>query len=557
MKSFFSHYLMPVVVGVVVIISAAGAFWYITSSHPPSFTGVTASRGNVISSIDEAGTVLAEDNVALSFQSAGQIAHVYVSEGSVIGAGTVLADLDTASLSANLDQANAALAAANAKLDELQAGTRPQQLDIDQTAVTDAQSSVLVDATNAYAAADDAVHNQTDNLFTNPRTNSPNFLVPVTDSQTLNNIGTGRIGIEAVLDGWYAAQNGSSTAGSVSVPTLTAIADTALGKVQSYLDLLALAVNDATPASSASAATLAGYKANVATARTEVGAAVTALTSAESALASAQDALTLAQAGSTPQDIEDFEQAVVAQAQASVASAQVALNNASLIAPFPGTIQNLTAQVGQVVSPGAPVLSLVNNSGLKIQAYASEADVAKIKTGDTAQVTLDAFGTGTVFPATVTAVASAETQINGTPSYLVTLHFTSAEPQIRDGMTGNVDIILAEHDTVVEVPSRLVINNGNDYFVLVQNGDRKLRSKAGDYRPHGRQRDDGNHLGNKRRGYASRISNNLLIQIHSMDTRRNIMFSVLGSLFVIGVIKAAAYFYVFGKNSLYRPVCRP
>ena len=98
------------------------------------------------------------------------------------------------------------------------------------------------------------------------------------------------------------------------------------------------------------------------------------------------------------------------------------------------------------------MLSLVNNGGLKIQTYVSEADVAKIKVGDTANVTLDAFGTDTVFPATVTTIDSAETQVSGVPSYLVTLHFVDSEPQVKDGMTGNIHVILAEDDNVIAVP---------------------------------------------------------------------------------------------------------
>ena len=133
-------------------------------------------------------------------------------------------------------------------------------------------------------------------------------------------------------------------------------------------------------------------------------------------------------------------------------------------------MQNLTAQVGQVVSPGAPMMSLVNSSGLKIQAYVSEKDVANVKSGDAAAVTLDAFGTGTTFPATVTTVDAAQTQVNGASAYMVTLHFTNPNSQIKDGMTGNVQIIEAEHDNVIAVPSNLVINDDGSYFVLKQNG---------------------------------------------------------------------------------------
>ena len=452
------QHLAVTLIGVVVIVTGTGAIWYVTTNHPPTFTSATATRGNVIASINEPGTVAAENNASLSFQEGGAIAHVYVTEGQTVNAGQVLADLSSASLQASVDQANAALAAAQANLDSLQAGTRPEQIAIDQTAVTNAQSSIGADVQTAYTAADDAIHNQTDNFFTNPRSNNPIFIVPTADTQQVNDIQSRRVAMETALSQWYVSLN--SPTGSVST------ANTVLSQIQSYLDGVALAVNDATPNNTVTASILSGFKTNLSTARTEVGVAVTTLTNAEATLATSQNALALAQAGSTPQQI-GAQEAAVAQAQAASAAAQVAFHNASLIAPFAGTVQELTAQVGQVVAPGVQLLSLVNNGGLKIQTYVSETDVSKIAQGDTAQVTLDAFGAGTQFPATVTTVGSAETQVNGTPAYLVELHFTNPQTQVKDGMTGNVHVILAEHDGVVEVPSRLVINNGGSYFVLI------------------------------------------------------------------------------------------
>jgi HlyD family secretion protein len=463
MKKFLTQHLVLIVIVLAVVLSAAGAVWYVSSNNAPSFSATAATRGNVVESIDEPATVLADDNSALSFQEGGQIAQLNVSEGQQVSAGTVLASLSSGSLQANVEQATAALEAAQANLAQAASGTRPEQLAIDQTAVTSAQSSLSVDIGNAYAAADDAVQNQTDNLFTNPMSNNPTFLVPITNSQQLNDVVSGRISIGATLNTWYTALNSSSS----NLSSLDALADTSLSSVQSYLDLLALAVNDATTGSSMSATTLAGYKANISTARTETDAAITTMTNAESALQAAQNTLTLAQAGSTPQAIEAL-QAAVEQATAGQTAAQVALNNASLVAPFSGTVENLTAQIGQVVSPGVPIASLVNNGGLKIQVYVSEENVEQVKTGDTAQISLDAFSASTTFPATVTTIDDTQTSVNGTPAYLVTLHFTTAEPQLKDGMTGNAHIILAEDDNVIEVPSRLVINNGNGYSVTVQ-----------------------------------------------------------------------------------------
>lgn len=116
------------------------------------------------------------------------------------------------------------------------------------------------------------------------------------------------------------------------------------------------------------------------------------------------------------------------------------------------------------------MLSLTNSTGLKIEVYVSEADIAKVKVGDQANVTLDAYGTDTAFPATVTTIDTAETTVNGAPAYKVTLHFVNADPRVKAGMTANAHIIAAEHNNVIAIPARLVVGDGDQPFVLVQHG---------------------------------------------------------------------------------------
>src|SRR5262249_26039566 len=139
-----------------------------------------------------------------------------------------------------------------------------------------AQASLGVDVTNAYTAADDAIHNQTDNLFTNPKSNNPIFLVTINDSQDLNNIISNRVALEATLKNWYTAVAAPNSDQS----SLATISLTTLNQVKAYLDQLALVVNDATPNGTVTASVLAGYKVNIVTARTEVGAALTTITNA-------------------------------------------------------------------------------------------------------------------------------------------------------------------------------------------------------------------------------------------------------------------------------------
>ena len=478
MKQFFTANI-KIIVAVVIVFGGGGfVWWYIASNAAPAVGSYTVTRGNVVAALDEPGTVAAEDKTDLSFQEAGQIAHVYVQEGDMVGVGKTLADLSSASLQANVQGAQAALASAQAKLDALQTGATPQTIAVSQAAVTSAERSLTNTYTgipnilnDAYAKSNDAVRTQLAAFFSNPEQNNPQLTFSVSNSQVLNDSEEMRLSASSDLNAWATELTGMTT-------DIPAVLDAALQSATNHLLPIQNLMNDTmlalTDEIGLSASTEATYKTSATVGLNEVNAAITEVNNAgqeiaseEAAVAEAQAGLNLTTASSTAQNIEE-QQAAVEGAQAALASAQVALDNASLNAPFPGTVQNLTAQVGQVVAPGTPVLSLVNNGGLKIETYVSEADVAKIKVGDAAQVTLDAFGTATAFPATVTTVDSAETEVNGVPSYLATLHFTNSEPQVKDGMTGNVHIVLAEDDNVLLVPSGLVLNEGNQYFVLVK-----------------------------------------------------------------------------------------
>jgi len=69
--------------------------------------------------------------------------------------------------------------------------------------------------------------------------------------------------------------------------------------------------------------------------------------------------------------------------------AQVDLYN--IRAPFSGIVDNITGKEGELASPGAPILMLVNLYKMKIKTDVSEVYLPSIKTGDTAQVSFYTF----------------------------------------------------------------------------------------------------------------------------------------------------------------------
>src|SRR3989339_111339 len=75
--------------------------------------------------------------------------------------------------------------------------------------------------------------------------------------------------------------------------------------------------------------------------------------------------------GARAEDIE-MQQALITQAQANLNTAESNLNKAFIKSPFAGTISALPVTVGQLVSPGLPIASIVQKNKLEIKTYISE-----------------------------------------------------------------------------------------------------------------------------------------------------------------------------------------
>lgn len=442
---------------------------------------VHPTQGPITEEVDTTGTIKAADSVDLAFERSGRISYVSAVVGSHVSAGTGLASISAATAQASLEQAKAALQVQQAKLDALQTGARPEDVAVAQAAVSGAESavsetkqSVLSSARNAYAVSDDAIHNKVDQLFNNPRGASPSLLFTLSDSQLQASVATDRIAMEALLTEWQTYELSlPSNADSISAADVSAKTGAYLLQVSNYLNEVATALTKVVYSTSYTQSTIQGYQANIATARTSVSGAIstqntaqTAEKSAEAGLVSAQSTLTLKQAPATAQDIAQ-QVAQVASAQANVDAASAELSKTSLRAPFTGIITKNDAHLGAIATPGAPLISMISDAKFQLEAYVSEADVSKVKVGNTAQITFDAYQTGQALSAHVVAVDPAATVQDGVSAYKVTLQFDTADSRIQAGLTGNARIITETKDSALQVPSSAIVRQGSGTFVLL------------------------------------------------------------------------------------------
>lgn len=146
-----------------------------------------------------------------------------------------------------------------------------------------------------------------------------------------------------------------------------------------------------------------------------------------------------AQIQSDKSAVESQESALTA-AQESVVVAQDQVSKTILRAPFDGIITRQDGQVGEVGGELAPPFMTIatNETPQKIEAYASDLDVAAIHVGNGAMVTFDAGGLQTTVPAKVSAVDPATDSSPGKSTYKVTLLLDQPDANLKAGMHASV-----------------------------------------------------------------------------------------------------------------------
>ncbi|MFC1967675.1 HlyD family secretion protein [Chloroflexota bacterium] len=81
-------------------------------------------------------------------------------------------------------------------------------------------------------------------------------------------------------------------------------------------------------------------------------------------------------------------------AQKSLAQAQKYLGEATIVAPFDGTVANIGAKEGEFLSPaaytGTPIVEIIDLSHMELTARVNEVDIVKVKTGQKVMISVDA-----------------------------------------------------------------------------------------------------------------------------------------------------------------------
>ena len=277
-------------------------------------------------------------------------------------------------------------------------------------------------------------------------------------------------------------------AGTVSSPSLT---DTQLASKRSTIDGDRASVSaDLTTVTSAlqsirsveltrttSAAQLQNAletaQANVRTADTH---RVTSVQAAEStvaiqhaALVSAEANVALKKAPPRAVDVASLR-AQVMDAETAYAQANDRLNDARVVAPVEGTIADILPSLGQQVVASQVTIQLVAAEGYTVEALVPEADITKVRIGQSATVTLDAFGEDVKFQATVVSENPDQTKVQDAIYYKTYFQLVAEGREVKPGMTANVTVTTGEARGVLFIPTRAMRDrDGRRYVRVLEN----------------------------------------------------------------------------------------
>ncbi len=380
----------------------------------------SVTKGDITESIDVVGSLEAQPTGELTWESGGIVKYFDIKVGDLVEKGDILMSLDESSLSSSILQAHTDLLTAQANLQDMQAAN-----------------------TNLYSALQTL-------------SNDEYTLQQYASNRAHWNVkGSSYDAINKARSDYYAAKELMYEKDNAYQALVTANAD-----------------------SSKQAAAYKDYQDAVAGRDKALRVLNNLLGTSYSYAADSDFILYDQQAALVEQDRIDYNRYLdqsdeISAAQANVQALENTINQANIIAPFNGTVTEISAVPGDIVASGDSAVRLDDLSNLVVNVSVSEVDINRVKLGQTAAITFDALPNKT-FNGQVVSISSAGDNSSGTVEFAVNVKVLDADENVKPGFTAVVSIITSQVKDALLVPNDAVITRNGNTLVMVAGSDGTL-----------------------------------------------------------------------------------
>ncbi len=420
---------------------------------------ISVERGHIEATVSATGLIQPKRQARLSFKSGGRIATLAVEQGQRVAAGDLLATLETEELELQVRQAEIALQIAEERLAITERSAAPEDL----------------------AAAEANLKSARENLARIQRGPTPEQLAAAEASlkaaeesyaklqagPTAEALRRAKLAIDQAKNTLWGAQNSRDSLGAqaqfggsraqydqAQANVLNAEIAVELAEM-SYRELLK------GPDAAQLQATLAQVQqARDAYQQLKDAPRASDIAVAEAQVAQAEATLAKLRAGASEEE-KRIAQAQVEQARVSLQQARLLLDGAKLTAPFDGVVAAVLAEEKALVTAATPVLQLVDLSTLHVDVNVDEVDIAAVREGQPAVLTLDAL-TDVEVEGTIASIAPLPAADASIVAYVVRIALAPTDAPLKVGMTATARIITESKDGVLLVPNRAISVNRQD-----------------------------------------------------------------------------------------------
>ncbi len=405
--------------------------------------------------VSASGQVISDKKANISSKTGGKVERVYVSEGEMVEEGDLILTLDSRDLKLavnqarvnlqiaqlNYENAHVAEEIAQANLDKIKEGAKPEQIEVSEVGVEQAQEALEAAQRN------------------------------LADVEALNadSLSVAQLSVDSAQEALNLAKKSRE---EVYNRTMVTDAEKILADQQyqqaesSYLmakrNLESIQITNQQRYNSA--------KAQVENARKNYD------------LAQAQ--LNLTKSGATPLDIKTAEKQVIQAsnqvkqtrrqvelANIGLKTAKVQVSNATLYSPIDGLVVQVNISPGEIATPGLPLVLVVSPNDFLFEVLVDEGDIAQLKEGMEAQITLDAYPDQKLKGKVCAIGFQSKVSPGGATSFPVKIKMEEKTENIsfRLGMNGDADIIIGKRKGLLVIPLLALVERDEKELVFVVN----------------------------------------------------------------------------------------
>lgn len=423
---------------ILVVIGGGAGYYYLNqgSLQPPTIAGPTPTPLPAIQSNPQIivdAVVVPARYAELSLSASGIVSEILIKEGDFVEAGQPLIRLENERQVVAIAQAEAQIRGVQARIAELQSGSRAEEIAAAQAAVDFANANLAklqegsrqedIAAAQAGLAAAQAAYQE---------------VLDGADDEQLIQAEAALANAEAALRQAQAAYDDVKWRNDVAALPQAAQLEQATNNYEaaraSY-DLLAAGAKESQIASARAQV----EQAQATLDKAKAPATESDIAAAEAEVRRAESQLALLMAGTRPETLA-AAQADLTAAQASLMQRQIELKDTELRAPFSGTIASLSLEVGEQVAAGTPVLRLADLTQWHIETDdLTEINVVYVKVGDQVSISIDALP-DLELSGTVDRIRPLGENKQGDITYTATITPDKNDDRLRWNMTASVII---------------------------------------------------------------------------------------------------------------------